>query len=156
MSRTCWMHPKYGFSHDAGEQRLRVLTRNELCKLFVDIGDDAGMREQRVEDDGWRVGSERGRCGGGCTTPPPPSGGAVLTVSGLRFGASDFTASVSLDVDCSTASWTSSTTICCATGVSLSGASVVAKLTVSSVVSSAAGLSTFDGTSSIRQRLLLP
>jgi len=86
----------------------------------------------------------------------PPSGGAVLTVSGLRFGASDFTASMSFDVDCSTTSWTSSTTICCATGVSLSGASNVAKLTVSSVVSSAAGLSTFDGTSPIRQRLLLP
>jgi hypothetical protein len=82
-----------------------------------------------------------------CGTNAAQTGGATVTVGGLNFASIDpsATASLELDVPCSSASWTSTTTVACAAasyglGTSRSG------VTVGKVVTTLRGQFSFDGT----------
>jgi hypothetical protein len=69
-----------------------------------------------------------------------------VTVGGLSFASIDpsATASLELDVPCSSASWTSATTVACA-AASYGGGTSHPVVTVSSLVGTGVGSLSFDG-----------
>ena len=74
----------------------------------------------------------------------PHTGGSQLTVTGLNFGAWEFTASLKLfDRSCHTASWSSDTTMSCHTNA-LEGNANVAVLTMQQIAGTGFDVFTFD------------
>jgi len=69
--------------------------------------------------------------------------GDGVTAIGLNFGVLDVTPTASLGAECSTASWTTQTTLMCDLGT---GASTHSSVTVSMSVGCMVGAFTFDGT----------
>ena len=75
------------------------------------------------------------------------TGGATVTVGGLNFASIDPSATVSLElyVPCSSASWTSTTTLACA-AASYGGGTSRTVVTVGKLVTTLLGQFSFDGT----------
>ena len=75
--------------------------------------------------------------------------GFSVTISGLNFGASDPTATASLGAECSTASWTTQTTLVCrqniyaaiSTAIGVTALAIVGPNAIGTLV----GAFTFDG-----------
>ena len=74
----------------------------------------------------------------------PHSGDASVTVSGLNFGSSVYTATTAIgSAPCSTSMWTSGTSVACQMGIALAEAQT-SELTVGGVVGTGYHIFTFD------------
>ena len=82
--------------------------------------------------------------GSGMMLNAPHSGDGSVTVSGLNFGSSIYTATAALgSAPCQTSSWTSGTSVACLTGVMIREVQT-AELTVGGVVGTGYHIFTFD------------